>query len=282
MSIQKVIEALKRQKEVKAIAIIGSHARGYADEYSDYDIAAFVSKLKPKEERENLWKELGLKIRITPADDIVSLLLNGKKVDVSYKTIDEVEFWLKKLEEGVDWFVATVSIHLQNIKIVYDPSGLLNKWKQRIKKYPKKLKCTRVLKLQAVVSLFENLHVALKREDWVYVESKLHEALQYILQAIYALNETYHADLIKWLRKDVQNFKIKPMNLWERVVAISKLGLTDENELKRKLILTKELLLETYKLCKEHLPELRMREELDNPKWFDEMIEKALNVLRSK
>ena len=77
---------------------------------------------------------------------------------------------------------------------------------------------------------------------------------------IYALNYRYFSDL-KWFEKRLKEFKIKPKKAMEYVRKMSEIGNTPR-EIKQKISLLKEMIIDISKIIKKELPKIDLENDL--------------------
>ncbi|HEY4475085.1 MAG TPA: nucleotidyltransferase domain-containing protein [Candidatus Paceibacterota bacterium] len=121
--INKVVEWVKTEKDVVALAIVGSYARGTAKEDSDIDIVIITNNPEAYLDSDKWIEQFG-KIKELKKEDYG--LMQSRRV--FYVDGYEVEFgitipeWAKTnpIDEGTKMVIA------DGVKILYDKSGLLN------------------------------------------------------------------------------------------------------------------------------------------------------------
>ncbi len=143
-------------------------------------------------------------------------------------------------------------------KPIYDPKNLIKKWKKELSKYPNQFRKGKLEYLTAIFNFAKNYEVYLKRKNFIYVSYRTEELKEILIEAIYALNKRY--PISKWFFRDIKNLKLKPKNCIKRLEEFSLLG-NKEKDLKKKLKILNSLALETYKIAKKEIPNLKVRTE---------------------
>jgi len=187
---QHVCERLvKSRRDIVAVFVVGSVARGDIHEASDVDMCILVSgEDKPKRE---------------------SIQKLGCKVDITYVPL---RLWMERLRRDVGsmWEINASSI-LDSI-ILYDPTGLVQRIKQELSVYPKGERKENILHHLHMMGWYENAvkhHYLRKNYDVESIFSKLFaiEALRILfpLNCVYLRGDKYLFEQVKDLDRGCPN-----------------------------------------------------------------------------
>lgn len=245
-TVKKIIKTLKGFRCVKAISYFGAHAIGYADEHSDVDLYSFyIGKPPSSKEKEKIWSKMNIDVR-KPHPMFDRFFVNNKEAgQIFWLDVSNVQKNVDLFKQGLyNEFEEEICKSIQNIKIIWDPKGILKKWKITTK-YPEKFrkqKCR--LRLSGVPRAFFDVETALKRHNIFFAEYRVNQAFEVVLEAIYALNRRYYF-YPKWLGKDFNRFKFVPKNAYELVTKFY-----TSTDLSEKLEILKNLFWSTKKLLR--------------------------------
>lgn len=246
---KKIANKLIEIKEVKAVGIYGSYAKGYADRFTDdVDLVAFCEKIPDKSERENRLKEIDLKKIRDPDINFVDVFTSEKvEITIFYKVVKEAEKWIDSFKK---WggFTNEINIFIENAASLVDPENIIKKLKDGAfytDEMRKKSFEQYFFGLSRTKPLLES---SLKRNNIIFINQKLDDSLRSYYILLYALNKKYFSDT-KWIHKDLERFKLKPKNCFERLEEFSTLSCR-KKEIKRKLKILKSLAEETGILAK--------------------------------
>lgn len=246
---------LKSLKNVKGISLYGSVGSGYIDKYSDIDIIAFCNKLPDIKKRKKILDKFTNDIMMN-GGEWSQFRINGIEAVIHYKKISDVKrilrIFFSKKSVGYQKDINTL---IYSTKIVYDPGGLLKKWKKRVEKYPQWLKKRVINQIRFAGGIFEEVFKSLVRNNKVWLDYSINYRIDYgIIQVLYALNEKYFS-ISKWFYKDIKKFKKLPKNCLKRIKKIY--SLNNSGQLVRKMKLINDLIFDIYELCKKETPSLR-------------------------
>jgi predicted nucleotidyltransferase len=265
----KVVKLLQKLKEVKAITLFGSLARGYVDEFThDFDMVAFAREIPEESKRKDVlnkvvknWRFYNTRL-IQDAFDLNSLT----GCTIHWVKIKDAEEWINDFKEGLKpyprlvphpWLIDFVIYG----KILHDPLKLIEKWKEEFKEYPEWLKRNECSLLNEIFRFTRSKFIEreLKRNNLIFLENKFSQVKNMIIRVVYALNEVYWCMTAeKWFFKEAKSFKLLPENFIERMEGLSKLSIL-EWEKKRDII--DELANEIFEQVKKILPDLKIRNE---------------------
>jgi hypothetical protein len=193
------------------IALGGAHAKGSGDAQSDVDIYLFADRVLPNEERSALTREAcGDACAVASWGDPeveggTDFQHDGETVEVWFREIGSVSDAVARCGAGeirreyrawtvMGFFGHAVLSDLRTMKIVDDPSGILAGWQADVEQYPLALRREIVGRFLAEAKFWPgNFHyrTAVERRDLVYAGGIVRHAVHALVQAAFALNETY-------------------------------------------------------------------------------------------
>ncbi len=218
MDIQNIIEEIAKVLrhmfvDEPIIALAGAHAKGLADENSDIDIFIFGNELSPYADRtqaiadfcddpQHCW--------VSPSFDYpwggsADFTYQGIPVEVVVRSISKTEEIIDRAIDGNfevipqtwtsnGYYTYIYLSEISFLKPIYDETGWIFKMKQKIDKYPPKLK-------NSIISTFlgragtwmNNFHYtsAVKRMDTLFIAPIMIHTLMDMIQVIFAINEVY-------------------------------------------------------------------------------------------
>jgi hypothetical protein len=213
--LQRIVPALAEVPGVAAIALGGSRARGTATETSDYDIGLYYSAVRPLDTDRLLqavrrFADAPETAQVTPIGGwgpwIVGggwLSVEGRKVDLLYRSIDDVDGVFTKCRAG------EIEMHYQPghphgfcsaiwmgevalCQPLHDPEGRLARLKAATAPYPRALRDALIRKFDwEILFAIENGELAAARAEQTHVAGCVYHALACTAQVLFALNERY-------------------------------------------------------------------------------------------
>ena len=204
----------KMVKGKYAIALGGSHAKGYADSYSDIDFYVYTEDVIEFSDRKKIIENIANKDQDVYIEESIDKNIWGASTDFYYQST-KIESTFKslirvsnniqnclagKIEiEHTVWtlygyynYICLAEVNF--IRAIEDPYQIISDWKEQIKTYPKELK-------KAIINEFwwkanfwlDNFHykTAIKRCDFVYTSGIIQHTVHSFVQVLFALNESY-------------------------------------------------------------------------------------------
>lgn len=237
-------------RNLEAIVIGGSVARGYADEFSDLEIILFWNTL-PKD-----------KVRLRIVDDLQGyflfgydgpsredqLIIDGLQVDVWHIAVSHQEATIDRVlkQYASDMGSLNAMDTIRN-SIPLFGEKLVRSWKKRAEQYPQAL-AEKILDEHLESFRVDYLTLAENRKDPTGFYSQLSFLQQEAFLVLLALNKLYFPTF-KWLYKSLQDMQIKPANTAERFQkAYEDPHITAISE-------TREILEEIVQLIGHHIPD---------------------------
>jgi len=200
---------------VQAVVLGGSRARGSAHAASDYDIGLYFKSAVPLDTERLLAaaKEIAddpAATAVTPVGEwgpwIVGgawLSVEGRKVDLLYRSADAVEAVMESCRAGVvtmDYqpghphgFCSAIWMgEIAYCQPLHDPNGVIARLKSIALPYPPPLRQALIQRFQWEISFgIENAELAVARGEQTHVAGCLYRSLACVAQVLYALNERY-------------------------------------------------------------------------------------------
>ena len=264
-------EALKNASNVVALVLGGSYARGVAHEASDLDIGIYYREGAPLsvEEVRIIAESLGTPGSVPVVTDLYGWgpWVNGgawiqtpaTKIDFVYRNLDQVRGVIEEGRRGV-WrhdydqqpphgFRSVVYFAEKHFCVpLHDPQGEIRELKKAVAVYPEPLK-TKILfdgLWGAEFSLWSCDGFAASA-DVYNAASCMTRAAQYLVHAIFALNEEYFLN-DKHVNAILTQLSKNPPNCAERIAEVLAKPGRDAAELRRSLESLRQLWTDTVKL----------------------------------
>ncbi len=254
---EKVVRIIKKEKDIKAICLFGSVARGFVDRFSkDVDILVLVGEIPSKKEMEKIVKKIeGARIEIVSTKfHIIRFELDKFYVDLQFFKFSEIKKSINNFLKGEIWEYWPALIN--ECKIIWDPRGLIKGLKKKLKPYPKKIKKKIIEdRVSNFGKFYEYMKRSIPREDKFFIYEKFYYALKDFVFVLFTLNEEYF-DQLKWLNKRIEKLKIKPKNTYQRLLSIINLDFSKKSN-EKKLKIFEELVNELIELIKKNCPEIK-------------------------
>lgn len=213
--IDAIIEILKQTTTGRcAIALAGAHAKGVADPSSDIDLYLFADGAKPYPERKAIitaaadagttpWIDESLDA--TPWGGSMDFTYQGTPVEVTARTIEKMDAGVKDCLDGVfsiipatwtsnGYYTYIYLCEASFMKPVYDPDGVIKRYNEQARVYPRKLKEAIIREFMGRADTWlENFHYesAIRRADLMFIAPILVHTVMDFVQVIFAVNETY-------------------------------------------------------------------------------------------
>ena len=151
--VKKMIDKLKTFKEVEALALGGSYARGVGDKYSDVDIYVFYNRNRTAEKkREKALHNLAEFEKAISADFIDLFIFRGKLIHTWWADIKKLKVDLKKDD-------TYYKVLVKKSKLLWDRSGNFIELRKSVK-FPTELAkkiCTEERTLSSVPVIFRDI-----------------------------------------------------------------------------------------------------------------------------
>ncbi len=244
--IKRLTNELKKIKEIKAIAVHGSLAYSKGDKYSDMDIVCFCIKIPSREKRNIIIEPIVQKLNwhIDKPKEYMETTdyfkYNSIEGGIDYKSIKKLKDSLNKFSKKTATLRETKEVlnYIYNIKIIYDPENIVKNLKKDIPKPTQVFVNSSLYFIKSRV-LGEGLESAIKRKNYLQINSIFEEGILNYLLTLYSLNNRYFSHY-KEAFFSLKNLKKKPKNCMKKLQKIAKLG-NSEKEIKTKVKLFRSL-----------------------------------------
>jgi predicted nucleotidyltransferase len=199
---------------VQAIIVGGSVARGYADAYSDLELALFWDALPDDDARQALVAALGATF-LRPYDGPAredQLLINDFQVDLWHQTVAHEEGVLRAVMEGYSTDLGD-SNFMDTVRACIPLYGeaIIRDWKERAAAYPDGLA---VRNIREHVVAFDTSQLALlaHRDNPSVFYAQVCHLQQAVFLVLLALNGQYFPTY-KWMYRAMEALPVKPPNV---------------------------------------------------------------------
>lgn len=239
---------------VRAIAVAGSVARGWADDFSDVELDVFWSRPPTDDERRDAVERVGGQLvefwDFADEEWEESYELDGVKVEVSHYLGGTIEQFIREVVAQLDT-AGHKQLRLAALQIAIPLHGedLLRRWRDRIA-YPDELARRRVQE-QIAFGGWNMVELLVERGDWLLAYDLTVMVQKQVVAVLLALNRTFMAHPRgKWLKRELKTLRLKPPRLAERMTyalcAHSREGVREMHR----------VIEETYALVEQHMPEV--------------------------
>ncbi len=248
---RRLAEIIRTFSGVRAILVAGSVARGWADEYSDLEMAIFWDRPPADEQRLAMVSALGGQLLYAydgPSQED-QLLIDGFQVDLWQNLVAEEEAVFEDVLRD-HHLTMSASNFLDTVRAGVPLYGedLIAGWKEMAAQYP------REVAVKIVQDLLPDFHlgyldVLLRRDALPAFFSQVTRLQQVIFLALLALNRAYFPTY-KWMLPVLEGLAIKPVDVtarFRRAVG----GPPQQTALDMQALLA-----ETLALVEAHLPEI--------------------------
>ncbi len=253
-TISYIVESLKHINGISALVLGGSRARGTEGPNSDIDIGIYydsdkgldipelrrIATVLDDEHRDNL---------VTEAVDF--LLRDQNKVSRVIEQCAAGELTIDYQPGHPHGFVNSIYFaEVASCKVLWDPSGVIDKLKNRTKPYPPAFQKATLQKFfwEASFSL-ENGYKGVYKNDLSYVAGCCFRAVACLNQVLFAINETCLMNE-KGAAAIADSFKAVPDSYSQRINHIFTLLTAEQDSSREALGLLRKLIDETERLLK--------------------------------
>jgi len=241
--------------KVAAVAVAGSVALGYADRFSDLDLAVFWSLTPTEKERGDIIKRAGGRhAQLVPflegeACGLDTYEVDGIAIDVQH--MDD-EATCRILADVLDRFDPSLSkqrhlaILLSALPLA-DPSALLTDWQSRAQVYPRELSVAMVRAYLLIPPAWEQEQLA-ERSELLALYEALCTAQKQMLLVLMGLNHLYYPGW-RWVERLMAQMRIAPPRLAARCKQL--FGIVSIDPL-ASVYQLRDLIEETFRLVQTH------------------------------
>jgi len=224
--------------EPYGVALGGSHTKGTADAHSDVDVYLFAEAFLPAARRgELVTARLGDAAQPVSwgADDPfveggTDFQLDGVRVECWLRRSSAVEATIADCLQGrvrrehavwtaMGYFNHVALGDVRSMHVVDDPRGMLARWKAQVAAYPEPLRDAILGRFMAEAAFWPaNPHYlgAVERGDVIYTSAIVQQAIQALIQAVFALNREYFPGEKK-LAEALRQLPVTPPELAGRI-----------------------------------------------------------------
>jgi len=244
--------------KVAAMAVEGSVARGYADRFSDIDLAIFWALAPTEKERRDIIKQAkGRHVQLVPYNRDEACWsdtydVDGVIIDVRHLGVEATERILAEVLEGYDPSLAKQQ-HLAALLSALplsDPS-VLTRWQEKAKVYPRTLAVAMVRAHLLFRPAWEQEQLA-ERGDLLALYESFCTVEKHVLLVLMGLNRIYYPGW-QWVDRLMEQMRIAPLNLAPRFKQV--FGIVSIDPLAGVYQLH-DLIEETFRLVETQLSEL--------------------------
>lgn len=271
-----IAPAFTANPKVEAAFVFGSAAAGFADQYSDLELAFVWSQLPSAEELQATAQSVGVKSwEIEPYGEakqawLEQFYMDGMKVEAGHwarNTIDSIVTDVIERHDvsqnGLLFEKQATASNLQRAVILYG-EDIIKHWQDRISPYPEELAVAMVQK-HLKFRPFNGQQILTERNEIPMLYENNCAIMRWLLNILFALNRIYHPGF-KWTRYYVEEMSIKPPQFFARLERVFQSNAAIGTHELRLLVA------ETFDLVEKHLPQvdLTQQREIFNqlyPKW---------------
>jgi hypothetical protein len=245
--------------KVAAVLVEGSVARGYADPFSDIDLAVFWEAAPTEKERRDISKQAGGRhVQLFPYNENETCWLDiydvgGGSIDVRHVGIEATHHILADVLERSDPSLPKqqhIAALLSALPLA-DPSAVLTHWQSRAQVYPRELSVAMVRAHLLFRPTWEQEKLA-ERGDLLALYESFCTAEKEMLLVLMGLNRIYYPGW-QWVDRLMAQLRVAPLHLAQRckqafgIVSIDPLASVYQLH---------DLIEETFGLVQTHLSEL--------------------------
>lgn len=253
----RLVNELAQNDKIKGIGQTGDINAPLIPGNSDIDLFVLCTLVPTVEER----KQVYLKYSTEYSECLMNvcnggtwgygdiLIMDGIDVMFMYFTIEEMEQYLdevlqgKHLDRDGGFYPTGRLSSIENINILYESNAVWTTMREHVKQYPKDL--FQKLYEYHIVNVIddEDIGRVMLRKEVLFYHSVLENALDHLLQALFAINFTYFPSR-KRSEQYIKEFKKKPEDCYDRILQMIETSVSSQrldesvNELKN---LTKEV-----------------------------------------
>jgi hypothetical protein len=230
-SISELVEAIAHCHSVRAVGLSGGGRPFPEPGEGDIDIFVYCTKIPDKGWRLDMLTTLQDGFEQVHVGRVESghwgqgdsLYMVGIETWLLYFTLAEARAELDAILVGkylgrVDSYYYPIGrcAMWKTMRVLYDPDGVLQFFKERLEKYPKELAAAIVNHHVEALRDEEDIERAAKRKDVLFYHFALDLALDHFLQALFALSQEYFPSR-KRSETYLQGFRIKPVDCEQRL-----------------------------------------------------------------
>lgn len=241
-AVSRLVDALARHNSIRAIGLSGGERPLPEPGEGDIDIFVYCTEIPAMIERQEMLTTLAGVIEQAVVGKLQSrhwgqgdcFLMSGVETWLLYFTMAEARKELDAILSGQylgrldDYYYPIGRCAMwKKMRILHDPDGILQSFKQRLDQYPEELAQAMINHHLEGLEDVEDLERAVSRKDVYFYHFALDLALDHFLQALFAKNREYFPSR-KRSESYLQNFKIKPRQCEQRLRQVVAWGCNPE------------------------------------------------------
>lgn len=241
---------------VQAVLLVGSVAKGYADDASDIDMTVYTNEPYTQEEFDRVCDDArasgGDLYHGTPEDGFaIYRYVDGVKCDFGIISIDKGEEQLRELLEKTDLDL-NEQILLSGFQdgVALYGEEWVNEWKAKLEEHPSQLAESLVKKSIRFYPRWVLHRMGVERGEMLFVYQTFIEATENIINLLCGLNRIYPSGKLKGVAWTIGKMAIKPDNLLSRLESLFTLAPAAAVDS------LYDLIGEVLSLVEEHMPEV--------------------------
>ena len=255
---QKLAPYYRANPKVAAVAVAGSVARGYADHFSDLDLAVFWSLAPTDQERRAIIERArGRHVQLLASFGEEACWSDsyeddGFAVDVQHVDVETTRRILADVLNRFDPSLSKqrhLAILLSALPLA-DPSAVLTEWQSRAQVYPRELSVAMVHAYLLFPPAWEQEQLA-ERSELLALYEALCTAQKQMLLVLMGLNHLYYPGW-RWVERLMAQMRIAPPRLAARCKQL--FGIVSIDPL-ASVYQLHDLIEETFRLVQTHLSE---------------------------
>jgi hypothetical protein len=252
----------EQNPKIEAIILAGSVSRSLQDENSDIELHILWSTPPDDKDRQDPIKKVGGTIMAYHPYEEEEwsesfLTEEGIKLEISNFLSSTVERFISDVMDKYDYdydkqcIVASI-----NDGVSLYGEEKIRELKNRVAEYPLELSKHMISENLWFGNRWNNREALLKRKDWLMFYDVICGVQKKLFGVLFGINQLYvHHPAFKWMQFNIKLMRIKPENLYERMINIL-IG-NPENSVKELEALIEEVVV----LAEIHTPELNISEQ---------------------
>lgn len=209
---------LHQFKDIEAIVVIGSVARGYSDVYSDLEVMLVWKHAPGPDLQHAVVQQLQAEHRYSKTDPGYhsAFRIHGLPVDIWYTTAKQEEATIQSVlhEYNLD-LVASNRLDCLRVGIPLQGDDLIQQWKYAIQMYPEEL-AIRLLQTYLPHFHMRQLNLAARRDNPTAFFHTLTDIQCSLFLVLLALNKAYFPTF-KWMYPVLASLPIAPTQIAQRL-----------------------------------------------------------------
>ncbi|MGE7687575.1 DUF4037 domain-containing protein [Lysinibacillus sp. NPDC097214] len=252
-----------QNSKVEAVLLGGSISRNWHDEYSDIELFIFWKDSPTEEDRQASINTVnGSIIDFHPYEEeewSETYITQGVKLEIS-------NFLTSAIQKIINDVTLAFDTNLDKqclVASIYDGISLggekvISQLKEKVVVYPRELSEAMIRNHFNLGNRWNNREALLAREDWLMLYKVIVSVQTNIMGILFGINRLYvHHPAFKWQKHSLENMKIAPKNLSNRLTSIL-LG-QPKNSVRELEVITQEI----YQLIQSEYPTIDLSNVID-------------------